>query len=388
MMKQTIVISAFAEALARKSGYTAEFCEHFVNEMFKTIAESLKEKEFVTIKGLGRFSADVNGNVNFEPEQSFSSEINAPFDCFEPEPLNDDVTDDVLLSEDEVVMCSTCQNPMTEKAGIDDNSLAEAVNANENLELESNINENNDSCSDHVEIKETATEIHEESIDSCLHNIQNNDIIENEVEDETSQSEPTNEDDVIKPELNGGTSTPELTEDRKRRPIWAFISGIAVGAIIGSALTYFIIIRSPLKQSTTEIVTSEQTVAEDLGEVNTPKIISDEADIVSNDSVVSAPVNETDIANEDPDNLQQGPQVVYDTVKTTLAQMSRKHFGRYEFWVYIYDENRDIISNPDRVEPNTRLRIPSAEKYGIDAKNKVSVNNALKRASEIANERK
>ena len=99
-MKQTVAISTFAGMLARQSGYTADFCERFVAEMFKTVADTLKDSNEVSIKGLGKFSADEAGNVEFTPDHAFAADVNAPFECFEPEPLDDDITDDMLSEED------------------------------------------------------------------------------------------------------------------------------------------------------------------------------------------------------------------------------------------------------------------------------------------------
>ena len=47
-----------------------------------------------------------------------------------------------------------------------------------------------------------------------------------------------------------------------------------------------------------------------------------------------------------------------------------------------------MISDPDLVEPNTKVRIPNAAKYGIDANNRTSINNALNKSQEIARQRK
>ena len=60
--------------------------------------------------------------------------------------------------------------------------------------------------------------------------------------------------------------------------------------------------------------------------------------------------------------------------------MSRKHYGRYEFWVYIYEENKDKIANPNSVSPGLVVVIPPSEKYGIDKNDEESV----RKAKEIA----
>jgi nucleoid DNA-binding protein/nucleoid-associated protein YgaU len=52
-------------------------------------------------------------------------------------------------------------------------------------------------------------------------------------------------------------------------------------------------------------------------------------------------------------------------------------YGHKAFWVYLYDENRAVINNPDVVDPGTVINIPPAEKYGIDKDNPESINKAL-----------
>lgn len=66
-----------------------------------------------------------------------------------------------------------------------------------------------------------------------------------------------------------------------------------------------------------------------------------------------------------------------------LTTLSLKHYGHKAFWVYIYDANKNIISNPDNVEAGTVLTIPPREKYGIEAADSVSVRKALNIADSL-----
>ena len=77
-------------------------------------------------------------------------------------------------------------------------------------------------------------------------------------------------------------------------------------------------------------------------------------------------------------------RVVTDVVtdKIVLVTLAEKYYGSPWFWVYIYEENRDKISNPNNIKPGTRVVIPPAEKYGIDAKNKASVKKAQRKSWE------
>lgn len=71
-------------------------------------------------------------------------------------------------------------------------------------------------------------------------------------------------------------------------------------------------------------------------------------------------------------------KVVTDLVtdKIVLVTLAKKHYGSPWFWVYIFEENRDIITNPNNIKPGTRVVIPPREKYGINPKDPASVRKA------------
>ena len=79
------------------------------------------------------------------------------------------------------------------------------------------------------------------------------------------------------------------------------------------------------------------------------------------------------------------PAVITDTVTTqiVLSTLSDKYYGSPWFWVYIYEENKSFISDPDNVPPGTAVVIPPAEKYGIDANDPASLKKAQRRSWEI-----
>lgn len=376
-MKQTIAISAFAGMLARQSGYTSDFCEHFVLEMFKTVADALKESNEVTIKGLGQFSVEESGNVEFSPDPVFAADVNAPFDCFEPEPLDEDVTDEILSADEE---------------NISDDSSAKAV---EN-EMEVAAPENPTDIQSVNQTDLTSEDMTEDMSNNIRPEVVEDEIVTDENHNEGKKSEQKTDVGTSEPvyESELSSADTEITEEvgdfnvhicstRPRKfPIWGFVCGMAVGAIVGAAATYFILVPRGQAESSEEIKKDEQHVAELLGE----KITAASADTMS--EVCPDTITTPTVLTETTVPVAEKDTVIYDTVTSTLAQLSRKHFGSYEFWVYIYEENRDVISDPDRVEPNTRVRIPDAKKYGIDANDKSSIKKALAKSSEIANERK
>ena len=80
--------------------------------------------------------------------------------------------------------------------------------------------------------------------------------------------------------------------------------------------------------------------------------------------------------------------IIKDTIKagSTLRLMSLKHFGHKSFWPYIYEENKEVIKNPNNVPLGTELIIPPADKYDIDAKNKESIQKAKEKESSLIRE--
>jgi nucleoid DNA-binding protein len=59
-----------------------------------------------------------------------------------------------------------------------------------------------------------------------------------------------------------------------------------------------------------------------------------------------------------------------------LTLIAKEEYGNKFFWVYIYEENKNILKNPDRIIPGLKLVIPPAQKYGIDKNDEKSVNKA------------
>lgn len=60
----------------------------------------------------------------------------------------------------------------------------------------------------------------------------------------------------------------------------------------------------------------------------------------------------------------------------TLRLLSLELFGNREFWVYIYNENKDLIPNPNFVTAGLELVIPEKSLYNIDPKDSESVEKA------------
>jgi nucleoid-associated protein YgaU len=68
-----------------------------------------------------------------------------------------------------------------------------------------------------------------------------------------------------------------------------------------------------------------------------------------------------------------------------LVDIAKEHYGRKEYWVYIYQENKSKIPNPNNVSPGTTLNIPSITKYVKNPRDPNSVKKAKDLEKQILN---
>ena len=115
------------------------------------------------------------------------------------------------------------------------------------------------------------------------------------------------------------------------------------------------------------------------GQARTPQ--ADESTNVTGPDTLSSRGDGADLGKEE--NIAAA--VVTDTISRTmyLTSMSRKHYVKPDFWVYIYLENKDKISDPNNVPAGTVMVIPPRDKYDINPDDKASIDKARRIQYEI-----
>ena len=80
----------------------------------------------------------------------------------------------------------------------------------------------------------------------------------------------------------------------------------------------------------------------------------------------AAPVARTQKAAKAPEGR------VTEEVKagSRLAQIARRHYGNPDYWIYIYEANRDKLSKPSELPVGIELVIPSIEEIQQQEANK------------------
>jgi len=68
---------------------------------------------------------------------------------------------------------------------------------------------------------------------------------------------------------------------------------------------------------------------------------------------------ETDVYNSTPKAPSPASMVEYTIQKDdTMQKISKKFYDSFSKWPRIYDANKDVIDNPDKIKPGTVIRIP------------------------------
>lgn len=314
-MNEKISIQDIAEALALSRNISQQEAMDFVKEVFALIAETLEKEHYVKIKGLGTFKLievdtresihiqtkeriRINSHykITFVPDAILRDLVNKPFSHFETVVLNEEsLFDDIPVVEEE--------NEGDLLLSASDNFLPESAVTPPTPIKENNISES--------EMKET------------------------------------------------------------KRNRFYFI-GIVTGIILLFSFTLLYIYRP---QALVDVLAVPQPVSPLPVSEDTILIRNQVAKIDSTATTVVPEIKKDTFENSLPivkKRLVKQP-VISDSVtylitgtKTTyvlqegetLTMVSKRFYGTKALWPYIYEYNRKIIKNPNRVPYGTRLKIP------------------------------
>ena len=175
-----------------------------------------------------------------------------------------------------------------------------------------------------------------------------------------------------------------------------FIVGIIVGLALGACGVYLAIDHLFPTMHQSSVFNSEEESTDDLLEIfatenqNAQPAPETEAAPAAEPAApvaeTATPATaETTAPEAAPAPAKATPAVVTDTIRRgyLITNMAKKHYGSKDFWVYVYEENKAKIRNPNNMQPGEVLVIPAAEKYGIDASNQESLRKARAKAAQI-----
>jgi len=192
---------------------------------------------------------------------------------------------------------------------------------------------------------------------------------------------------VIHPVSSVSVTAPTATSSpRKSRSgcyIWLIV---AMLLLIGAILVIFLLNNQqknkneakplppkPAQQTTptTVIPTAEPREKDSL------MMQADSSSGTASDTLASTPTPTPLSASKAQPASSEETEVVRIQAGDRLTRFSLRKYGHKAFWVYIYEENRSRIKDPDNIPIGTTITLPQASKYKIDARDTNSVNKAL-----------
>lgn len=357
---------------------------NFIQEFTAIIEGTLARGESVSVKGIGTFHAVEVADelyIEFAPDATLAETVNAPFSIFEPVELPDNLSDadmeapEMACNETEPAS-QPCPPPIPsrrEPAAPEAQAAATPVSEPAPEPTTKPSVEPEQAAPEH----KTATSVSGN----------------NEPEQAPQNALPAKEiEKIIEHER-----VVEVRDHSSHHTLHIVIASL-LSLVAGLAIGYFANNRLNLSH-----IKNVNIEAEGVNVIS--KTAAKEGKSATADSLASIAAGHTDSIPADTVSSGQGstavePEaktvespraaIVTDTVKANryLTTMARRHYGKKIFWVYIYEENKNIIDDPDHIAPNTVVVIPPAEKYGIKAGDKESEADAMRRAQAIVNSQK
>lgn len=361
MSNRVLVLQDIVKALSHETDTSEALCQSFVKELFAIVAERLMDGESVTLKGVGRFDVD-GGEVRFVADPDTAAAINSAFDCFEAIELADDFDGDEPMAEDETPDAAeeeTATTVVDETAGTEDVADESPADGAEPEEKESQTDGLEESEADSEENKEECT---------AETDADNETVAEETAEEETEETAEEEVEETVEEEYDDEPQS-------KRggcRFAWGFLAGFVTAAVV-AAVAWFCLFGVVKKPSSQPAVIADDTA----------KVAAADSDSTA---AVEKPQEQSEEKTAEPEKESKKAEQMFKVTNTAyLSNISRKFYGHYAFWVYIYLDNKDIITDPDNLPVGAELRIPAPEKYGIDKNNPESIRRAEIKALEIKN---
>ncbi len=335
MSDEKVNVSDLTDALARRIAITKKNADLFVTTFQDVFQEALLREKNVKISGLGTFRLqwveprrsvnvqtgepiEISGHykVVFAPETGLKERVNEPFAHLETTSLEGDVVKPAEPSK---------TSPLQKLA-------------NQAVEIQtilSSINEQEIPTENEPEV------VTYESLETPV----------------PIQPEPTERRytpvatiEESKPLLNSISTNASLVPERKKLKLtWLWIL-LAILGFCGGAFAAYYFYGSEIKTSVTSAVNKCQFWKNE----QTPIV----------DPVVNVSDSISAVEVVEPTAFDQ-PRVYTEFIASIrvpeggrLTLMAQKYYGHKDFWVYIYEANKDKFSNPDNVEVGTLVRIP------------------------------
>lgn len=408
-MNERLNLQDLIELLAKKQEITKKEAETFLRELIDLISENIEKNEPVKIKDFGTFklvkinarkSVDVNTGeaieipshyrLNFLPEKTLKEAINRPFSHFESVVLEDGVSFDNVESEIENTSSEDVDvdgEYVVSEIVVDRSDIVEQLSENhEIIDQTSNPQVDEESVTEHIDAieSEESSGVDEQEVVQNLSEVKSeaSDAVLSEEERAVLNSASEWKNSVYK--IPESEDIDEFHKSSRKRYIRDVIIFLVI-ALSAAGIFFFDDLQTFISGGSSKNISTNTDIFTDTIVADRNKAIMDslEADMaIKRDSIALVMTREEDIDKEIEEAEQRyavSSSLGTETIKQgqTLRLISLKYYGHKSFWVYIYEENKSKIKNPNNIPLGTELIIPRAEKYNIDPDNTESVKKAM-----------
>ena len=364
MSDEKVNVSDLTDALARRTTITKKNAEAFVAAFQDIFQEGLLRDKNVKITGLGTFrlqwveprrsvnvqtgeAIEIAGHykVVFVPETSLKERVNEPFSHLETTSMDGAPVKKVEVSK---------EMPLQKLA-------SQAIEIQDIL---SSINE-----------PEPVVEIQPDPVVETEPEVVKYEALDVPTSVETPSAErrytPVATVEESKPMLNTISSNASMVpEPKKRKLIWLWITLLAL-VLGGGGFAVYYFYGTMIQTSVMNLVADWQSDKQPKQAIEPAKSVEQVA-VAATDSITETPVVETSVFDQPREYTEFIADVrVPDGGRLTL--ISQKYYGHKDFWVYIYEANKEKIQNPDKVEVGTLVRIPKLNPELINLDNSESL---------------
>ena len=432
-MNNRLSIQDLALILSEQTGKSTEEALRFLQEFIAVVSEGVYNDKLVKVKGLGTFkiirveeraSVSVNSGerfvipshykFTFTPDKELKELVNKPFSLFDTVELNEEVDfSDVDVSAEtsgaeeaaddsseeilpDGIPEQAIEAPQTPEPAVEEEAAPqEEAKAELEPEAETETTPEPEVEAEPEPKAEAETTPQEEA--KAEPKAETETMPEPEVEAEpepkveaetTPQEEAKAEPKQAEP-VSSVSGYKEYRRKRRRSASRKLLFPIAcLFVVIVLGIVYIVC----LSGRTTVNKNWEPPMAEvgnPTPEVGMNPVPADSTGVTSPDSVSLAAdsvVAEPPVVEENqPEETPKSDILALVTIKAgdRLASFAKQYYGHKFFWVYIYQYNQDIISDPNNIPIGTELRIPDPGLYGIDATDRSSIDKAAALQSQI-----
>ena len=372
-MNRKLSIIELAELVAAKAQTTNRMSELFLKELFATVSQELTEGRGVEIKGLGSFvmptamTDDDEAVIEFAPAQSVADAVNQPFAQFEPMELSDDLTPEQLMQLTEIEPApeqapEAAPEEMPEEPPVklpEEAPVAVPEEIPAEPPVEAPVEE---------ELPEEVPPVISEEVPPLM-------PMKAAQETEKPAELPEPAVPIEEPSENSEPSESAVSQDfeaeKRKVAKSSLLKGVVVGALGALLLTSLLwILFGPNGVITGSTASKADTTVVAKADATPEK---------------AAPASVFTTSKPKPVEPKKEIPVIRDTVtaKRPLTVIARKHYGNEFFYVYIYEENKDRISDVNNIAPGTEVIIPLASKYGFDPKDPESIKQAQLKSMQL-----